>query len=80
MNTDNSIPAFPLVVTTGSVATGFKIHRTEGMSLRDYFAGQALVGLAALSAHPQSPDIAGQAIMAYEMADAMLKERGKGVT
>ena len=46
-----------------------------GMSLRDYFAGQALAGLCAngqavgrMYAHPQA---------AYFLADAMLRERAK---
>lgn len=50
-----------------------------GMSLRDYFAGQALAGIMAnaklievLAASKQDP-----ASCAYEMADAMLAERQK---
>ena len=61
--------AFPLPMGTDTVSG------TEGMTLRDYFAGQAIVGLSALSAHPQSPSIDGQAKMAYEIADAMIKAR-----
>lgn len=49
----------------------------KDISIRDYFAGQALVGLAALSAHPKSPCIEGQAKMAYDLADCMLKEKEK---
>lgn len=58
-----------------------------GMSLRDYFAGQALAGFlgnvdliqrssAASQAHGNHPaaDIAAQA---YELADAMLEARAK---
>lgn len=47
----------------------------SGMTLRDFFAGQALSGIAATSAHPNSPSIEGQARMSYEMADAMMKVR-----
>lgn len=54
----------------------------EGMSLRDYFAGQALIGL--LSNPGKIADPAGNILqrnpptmagMAYEIADAMLKAR-----
>lgn len=40
-----------------------------GMTLRDYFAGQALVGLCT--------GFAGSAKSAYAIADAMISERGK---
>lgn len=47
-----------------------------GMTLRDWFAGQALVGLLA-----GSPDAdcgpSGYANDAYSMADAMLKMKGR---
>lgn len=49
----------------------------HGMSLRDYFAGQALAG--SLAVGYTSPD--GHKWMAehaYAMADAMLAERAKG--
>lgn len=51
-----------------------------GMSLRDYFAGQALAGIAvATDSQPDHcewswPNVAAQA---YRAADAMLKERRK---
>lgn len=41
-----------------------------GMSLRDYFAAQAIAGLAA-----NMVPITNLARYAYELADAMLKER-----
>lgn len=51
--------------------------KPNGMSLRDWFAGQALVGiLAAESASTWERD----AQNAYKAADAMLAEREKGVT
>lgn len=51
-----------------------------GISLRDWFAGKALVGLFAQSAHPQSPGIssdhyAAAAVECYRIADAMLAAR-----
>lgn len=46
-----------------------------GMSLRDYFAGQALVGLLADGLGNNCPDVARGA---YGVADAMMAERAKG--
>ena len=71
----NHIPAFP---RTGSE----KPYRDDvgqiGMTLRDYFAGQALIALYATndwSAGPNSFHI--DAALAYKLADEMLKEREK---
>jgi hypothetical protein len=44
-----------------------------GLSLRDYFAGQALVAIAAKLNGKLYPS--GAARIAYDMADAMLKKR-----
>ena len=48
----------------------------KGMSLRDWFAGQALVGLLSGPAEEgaTTPDL--KAVVAYQFADAMLKARG----
>ncbi len=52
-----------------------------GMTLRDYFAGQALAGLS--SAHTQEGEWTGTINMgntaeeAYKLADAMIAERAK---
>lgn len=71
-------PAFPVPQVTG---TG-----SRGMSLRDWFAGQALEGLFAAEANPRtgvevepfnSKHCPWFAQLAYELADAMLKERSK---
>lgn len=69
--TNDGGPAFPC-----TDAKGFVSH---GMSLRDYFAGQALAGIMAnaklvgvLAESKQDP-----ASCAYEMADYMLAERQK---
>ena len=56
--------AFPLESDYGS---------QPGMTLRDYFAGQALVGLVVLKGKPEY-----QALAAYMLADAMIAEREKG--
>lgn len=61
MDTDNGGPAYP---------TGFG---GQGMTLRDWFAGQALAGV---TADPNimldDPKLAG---VAYRVADAMLEAR-----
>lgn len=50
--------------------------RDPGMTLRDWFAGQALAGMLANSADNWS-DHSFAAKWAYEAADAMLAERAK---
>lgn len=50
----------------------------QGMTLRDWFAGQALAGLCAAHANPSAigyPDNDETAKKAYGLADAMLKAR-----
>jgi len=61
-------PAFPIVTASTPLA--------PGMSLRDWFAGQALAGFAA---NPESwpLEYPTMAKMAYSQADAMLAERDK---
>lgn len=46
-----------------------------GMSLRDYFAGQALAGCASIESGWESLDAVAEA--AYALADAMMRERAK---
>jgi len=70
--TDN-LNAFP-----GSAALGYK----PGMTLRDWFAGQALTGLIS-GLHSDGShfhienDPPKHALAAYQMADAMLEARAK---
>lgn len=53
------------------------------MSLRDYFAAQALAGLAArinsetVRKYAEDVALGREALIAYRLADAMLKERAK---
>lgn len=47
---------------------------TMGMTLRDYFAGQALTSIASMH-HGTAFDPNGCATSAYEIADAMIKAR-----
>ena len=46
----------------------------EGMTLRDWFAGQALAGMLA---DPHWPDIPHVAKLSYQFADAMIAEGGR---
>jgi hypothetical protein len=64
-----NIPAFPL-----SAPSDWE-HFQPGMTLRDYFAGQALAGIAADPDVDISTD--ERARWSYRMADAMLKARGE---
>lgn len=56
--------------------TGTVLGTGQGMTLRDYFAGQALAGICA-NTHENSPagDWATSAEHAYAAADAMLAAR-----
>ena len=76
---DNGGPAFPVqrAVASGQGGTVDLEGRqtADGMSLRDWFAGQALCGLAAGITHSLSNDLMSK--MSYELADAMLAERAK---
>jgi hypothetical protein len=67
---DNGGPAFP--------AQHFDMADNEhGMTLRDYFAAKAMQ--AAICRQDTTPDVLPEhiAIVAYHMADAMLKVRAK---
>lgn len=81
MTANDGGPAFP----SGEVEDNFNENKHAmftGMSLRDWFAGQALVGLAGMdltSLKNEEPDVvlALMARSAYVLADAMLAERMK---
>ena len=68
---NNGGPAFPFPTLHGSDAPA-------GMSLRDYFAAKALMGLMA-SRDPRTPRFIpdDDATYVYAVADAMLKARGE---
>ena len=72
MATNDGGPAFPQ-----NDATVNRINNHDGMSLRDYFAGQALVGQLAGRASGVAFDADMAATCAYLFADAMLAARGK---
>jgi len=77
MTDDNKSFAFPC---TGENYN--RAHYTQkGMTLRDYFAGQALIGIVASGSFQDLTDSGDDspretiATYAYEYADAMLSER-----
>ena len=58
--------------------TAFPTEGQDGMQLRDYFAAQALIGLATLYAHgcgSEEATIETNARLAYAMADEMMQRR-----
>jgi hypothetical protein len=75
MSKDRGGPAFPFGQTSeqsGQLVNGWG---SEGMTLRDYFAAKAMQGALA---NPEVKETAGaRSEWAYEIADAMLKERAK---
>ena len=79
MSKETGGSAFPIAQINATVTTDGmgRVHQTafvparEGMTLRDYFAGQVLLKF---SGEGSTMAIAGYC---YELADAMLKEREK---
>ena len=68
---DKLIQAFPFVLPS-------QILKYEsGMTLRDYFAAQALQGMCSGEKWPLNSDGPDWARRAYRIADAMLEERNK---
>lgn len=68
--TNDGGPAFPLNSPSG---TPEYMPARDGMSLRDYFAGQALAGLCANTNYDWSWEESAR--QSYRAADAMLKAR-----
>lgn len=64
-------PAFPVPNQTGGW------DPKVGMSLRDWFAGQAIDRMLTLSSNDEQWDPAAVAVGCYLLADAMLAERMK---
>lgn len=80
---DDGGPAFPIAPAFHSPGLGLEVWTAvtvhPGMSLRDWFAGQALAGMCANSygAERFGLDYATAAVAAYAHAAAMLAEREK---
>ena len=68
-------PAFPIPHQDIDMNGEFVKVGFTGMTLRDYFAGQALVGL--MTKHALRFRTDEDAEYCYDIADAMLKERTK---
>jgi len=73
-NINDGGPAFPAEIEWQN-QYGSGIEKHQGMTLRDYFAGQALVGL--LAQPPAEPEFGAHyfAMSSYLTADAMLTAR-----
>ena len=73
----DDVSAFPFATPSTGIS-----HMECGMTLRDYFAGQAIIAIIPQCANDAKAfDESRQeyfARRAYEIADAMLKERAKG--
>lgn len=68
----NSEPAFP---TESAHQSGNTTWHFEGMTLRDWFAGQVLIGIASRNDYDDWEQFENRARRAYQMAEAMLKQR-----
>jgi len=62
-------PAYPIVVE-------YMEYNESGMTLRDYFAGQALAIVMGRFDHDHEPSDEDIAMYAYFIANAMIAERG----
>jgi hypothetical protein len=79
MNTpqiNNGGPVYPCKKQIRSNGEIIATHKYSGMSLRDLFAAQALMGIINHPAmHPDDASKLGCALLAYEYADAMVQAR-----
>lgn len=76
---DNGGPVMPVVLEKAAQDGGYIRIPWPGMSLRDWFAGQALIGLVA-GRVVGDLTIEGEAVDAYRYADAMLAARKEQTT
>ena len=74
MSKESGGPAFPSSIPYGRQQF---IDASTGMTLRDYFAGQALEGMLADDFNFAYDDKGPLVNLAYSIADAMLAERSK---
>lgn len=66
-------PAFPCEMVLQNDYGSYGKKLVNGMSLRDWFAGQAMIGLLANQTNKETND--AMACIAYDMADQMLLHR-----
>ena len=71
---DNGGPAFPFVAEETDGGHAYKENH-YGMSIRDWFAGQALAGLSGWAHVLPDPDKLEAGRRCYALADAMLEAR-----
>ena len=74
MSTNDGGQAYPCAGLAG-LPNDYFINPTEGMSLRDHFAGLAMQGMIACG---EEYDNAELGRFAYDVADAMLRAREAG--
>jgi hypothetical protein len=77
-STNDGGPAFP--TPQGTACDGSSFNYSNGMTLRDYFAGQALCGIALWNrgqggSFVNADDAKDAGTLAYQLADAMLAAR-----
>jgi hypothetical protein len=80
MDKQDGGPAFPCtLIDYGSGPTAPDSYGLGGMALRDYFAGQALIGFLTKASYPDGrmPCAHDMAVSAFTQADAMIAERDK---
>ena len=74
MSTNDGGPAFPLTASTGDPRDG--VYCQNGMSLRDWFVGQAMKGMITPGCVMMTEQTRNaRASEAYALADAMLLAR-----
>ena len=77
MSNNNGGPAFPVEKKFQKMSDGSHVMRNvghAGMSLRDWFAGQALIGFCSRN-NIGEPAAVSVAWMCYSMADAMVNQK-----
>ena len=72
---DDGGPAYPTAQNATLVDGKMTFDTVPGMTLRDYFAGQAITGRVVETQY--SVDVLAE--WAYQLADALIKERNKQI-
>lgn len=85
MSKETGGPAFPRIAPTGYVKDDpdelFWERQRNGMTLRDWFAGQALKGIISAKIHEEKGEdgVRLATELAFRFADAMLRQRERGI-